>query len=46
MSYFNQPITITASATVNRNTHAGNTVNLSAARGSHGHSSGLHRQGR
>jgi len=28
-----QPITITASATLNRDTHAGNTVNLSAAAG-------------
>jgi hypothetical protein len=33
MSYFNQPITITASATMNRNTHAGNLINLSAAAG-------------
>ncbi len=33
MAYFNQPITITASATMNRNTHAGNLINLSAAAG-------------
>lgn len=33
MAYFNQPITLTASATMNRNTHAGNIINLSAAAG-------------
>jgi len=33
MSYFNQPVTITASTTLNRNTHAGNTVNLNALAG-------------
>lgn len=33
MGYFNQPVTITASATLNRNTHGGNTINLSAAAG-------------
>src|SRR4051812_24343125 len=33
MAYFNQPVTITASATMNRNTHAGNLINLSAAAG-------------
>lgn len=33
MSYYNQPIAITASATLNRNTHAGNIINLSAAAG-------------
>lgn len=33
MSYYNQPIVITASATLNRNTHAGNVINLNAAAG-------------
>jgi hypothetical protein len=33
MSYYNQPITITASATLNRNVHAGNTVCLNALAG-------------
>ena len=33
MSYYNQPVTITASATLNRNTHAGNVVNLNALAG-------------
>ena len=33
MAYPMQPITVTASATLNRRTHAGNTVNLSAAAG-------------
>ena len=33
MSYYNQPVTITASTTLNRNTHAGNVVNLNALAG-------------
>lgn len=33
MAYYNQPVTITASTTLNRNTHAGNTINLSSLTG-------------